>query len=168
MAIGGLLSFFKETIEEYIDNNMLRYGIRVPPEEDDNIVEWSIRCVKFMKTFFRQVTPTTPENKYTKIESPIKNGEEFYEYNEVPRPLFGAIVLAIFISVLVTVIVMPHFVVIKSKWFILFSTFFRIGCTIFGGGNVLVPMLLSELKDWITDRQFFDGFVIVSSLPGPL
>ena len=52
----------------------------------------------------------------------------------------------------------------------LFESFFRIGSIIYGGGQVVLPMLLTEVVDpgWVTEHQFWQGFAIVQALPGPL
>ncbi|ETV71785.1 hypothetical protein H257_12931 [Aphanomyces astaci] len=52
----------------------------------------------------------------------------------------------------------------------LFYAFFRIGSIIFGGGQVMLPMLLNDIVQagWVTKDQFFIGFALIQSLPGPL
>ncbi|RHY76033.1 hypothetical protein DYB34_013443 [Aphanomyces astaci] len=52
----------------------------------------------------------------------------------------------------------------------LFYAFFRIGSIIFGGGQVMLPMLLNDIvyARWVTKDQFFIGFALIQSLPGPL
>jgi len=58
----------------------------------------------------------------------------------------------------------------KSGLFALFESFYRIGSIIYGGGQVVLPMLLNEVVDpgWVTKEQFFQGFALVQALPGPL
>lgn len=52
----------------------------------------------------------------------------------------------------------------------LFESFFRIGSIVYGGGQVILPMLLSEVVDpgWVTEDQFWQGFALTQALPGPL
>ncbi|CBJ29849.1 conserved unknown protein [Ectocarpus siliculosus] len=52
----------------------------------------------------------------------------------------------------------------------LFKAFFRIGSIIYGGGQVVLPMLVDEVVDpgWLTEKQFYQGFALVQALPGPL
>lgn len=52
----------------------------------------------------------------------------------------------------------------------LFESFFRIGSIIYGGGQVVLPMLLVEVVEtnWLAESEFFIGFGLVQSLPGPL
>ena len=52
----------------------------------------------------------------------------------------------------------------------LFESFYRTGSLIFGGGQVVLPMLLTEVVDtgWVTEQQFLDGFALMLALPGPL
>jgi chromate transporter len=48
----------------------------------------------------------------------------------------------------------------------LFESFFRVGTMIFGGGYVVLPMLL--LENLVPVPQFFQGFALVQAIPGPL
>lgn len=52
----------------------------------------------------------------------------------------------------------------------LFYTFYWIGSIIFGGGQVMLPMLLHAvvMQGWVSKEQFLLGFALVQSLPGPL
>lgn len=52
----------------------------------------------------------------------------------------------------------------------LFYTFYWIGSIIFGGGQVMLPMLLDNvvMAGWVSKEQFLIGLALVQSLPGPL
>lgn len=52
----------------------------------------------------------------------------------------------------------------------LFYTFYWIGSIIFGGGQVMLPMLLDDvvMAGWVSKEQFLVGLALVQSLPGPL
>ncbi|KAG7375829.1 hypothetical protein PHYPSEUDO_015145 [Phytophthora pseudosyringae] len=52
----------------------------------------------------------------------------------------------------------------------LFYTFYWIGSIIFGGGQVMLPMLLNDVvvAGWVSKEQFLIGLALVQSLPGPL
>ena len=52
----------------------------------------------------------------------------------------------------------------------LFESFYRTGSLIFGGGQVVLPMLLTEVVDGglVTEQQFLDGFALMLALPGPM
>lgn len=53
----------------------------------------------------------------------------------------------------------------------LFENFYRNGSLIFGGGNVLVPLLFSEFvafKHYLSEEEFLGGFALVQVLPGPV
>ena len=46
---------------------------------------------------------------------------------------------------------------------------YRIGCIIFGGGQVVLPMLQDEVvPDWMTNDQYLQGLGLSQSMPGPL
>ncbi len=52
----------------------------------------------------------------------------------------------------------------------LFETMWRVGSIIFGGGQVVLPMLYAEVVStgWIAQSTFYQGFALAQSLPGPL
>jgi chromate transporter len=53
----------------------------------------------------------------------------------------------------------------------LFENFYRNGSIIFGGGQVLTPLLYTEfveLKQYLDAKQFLSGYAIAQSLPGPV
>lgn len=53
----------------------------------------------------------------------------------------------------------------------LFENFYRNGSLIFGGGQVLIPVLLTELvefKGYLTEEQFISGYAMVQAVPGPV
>jgi chromate transporter len=55
--------------------------------------------------------------------------------------------------------------------FKLFENFYRNGSLIFGGGQVLVPLLFTEFvefKKYLTSSEFLTGYALVQALPGPV
>lgn len=54
-------------------------------------------------------------------------------------------------------------------FWILFTTFFKIGLFTIGGGYAMIPMIEREVvqnKKWITDEDFLDLMAIAQSAPG--
>lgn len=52
----------------------------------------------------------------------------------------------------------------------LFENFYRNGSLIFGGGQVLIPLLYTEFvefKAYLSSEEFLTGFAIVQAVPGP-
>jgi chromate transporter len=54
----------------------------------------------------------------------------------------------------------------------LFENFYRNGSLVFGGGQVLTPMLYTEFvtyapKRYVTNDEFLSGYALVQALPGP-
>jgi chromate transporter len=52
----------------------------------------------------------------------------------------------------------------------LFENFYRNGILIFGGGQVLVPLMFTEfveVKHYLTNSEFLSGFALQQALPGP-
>ena len=53
----------------------------------------------------------------------------------------------------------------------LFESFYRYGYLVIGGGQVVVPLMHSELVElnrYMTDQEFLTGFGLVQGLPGPM
>ncbi len=53
----------------------------------------------------------------------------------------------------------------------LFESFYRFGYLVIGGGQVVVPLMYSELVDvnhYMTSQEFLTGFGLVQGLPGPM
>jgi chromate transporter len=52
----------------------------------------------------------------------------------------------------------------------IFENFYRNGSMIFGGGQVLVPLLFTEFvefKKMMTSEEFISGYALVQAIPGP-
>ena len=53
----------------------------------------------------------------------------------------------------------------------IFENFYRNGSLIFGGGQVLVPLLYTEFvefKEYLTSQEFISGYGFVQAIPGPV
>ncbi|MFT7032332.1 MAG: chromate transporter [Cyclobacteriaceae bacterium] len=53
----------------------------------------------------------------------------------------------------------------------IFENFYRNGSLIFGGGQVLIPLMYTEFvefKGYLTSEEFLSGFALVQALPGPV
>lgn len=53
----------------------------------------------------------------------------------------------------------------------LFESFYRYGYLVIGGGQVVVPLMYSELVEinqYMTSKEFLTGFGLVQGLPGPM
>lgn len=53
----------------------------------------------------------------------------------------------------------------------LFERFYRYGYLVFGGGQVVVPLMFSELveaRSFLTGQEFLTGYGLVQGLPGPM
>ena len=50
------------------------------------------------------------------------------------------------------------------------ESFYRMGSLVFGGGQVVLPMMLTEVVSpgWVTEEEFLDGFALMLALPGPM
>lgn len=97
-----------------------------------------------------------------------------FKYNQQPKEEKTTIKInwsnfILWISVLVFAAVLggvTHYLPIR-----LFENFYRNGSLIFGGGQVLIPLLYNEFvefKGWLTSEEFLSGYGFVQALPGPV
>lgn len=59
----------------------------------------------------------------------------------------------------------------RERSVLLFENFYRNGSLIFGGGQVLIPLLYTEFvefKSYLSSEEFLTGFGMVQALPGPV
>ena len=81
----------------------------------------------------------------------------------------GALIFLVWGGVLIFVIVLKDVGNVDNEYLIIFETMYRVGSLIFGGGQVVLPMLQSEVSpSWMTSDTFFQGLGLAQSLPGPL
>ena len=77
--------------------------------------------------------------------------------------------LAVFASLAVAGIVLAS--LLDVRLIQLFESFYRYGYLVFGGGQVVVPVMHSELVDvraYMTNQEFLTGYGLVQGLPGPM
>lgn len=101
----------------------------------------------------------------------IYKGKIDVDMNTVPFnwkkliPFFGVL---IFFALLGAIINRTSFFSLPVR---LFENFYRNGIMIFGGGQVLVPLLYTEfveMKQYLTSQEFLAGFALQQAIPGPL
>lgn len=82
----------------------------------------------------------------------------------------GLLLFAIWLAVLLVSVFARSVLKVSDPYFQLFETFYRVGSLIFGGGQVALPMLSTEMvsKGWLSAGIFFDGLALVQALPGPM
>jgi chromate transporter len=59
----------------------------------------------------------------------------------------------------------------SSRLVILFENCYRFGSLVFGGGNVLIPMMLEQFVNhahYMTTAEFLNGVGLVQAIPGPI
>lgn len=94
----------------------------------------------------------------------------------------GGALLILWAAVLITVVTLAARLEnppLPLQWF---AAFFRTGSVIYGGGQVVLPMLYYDVVketctngvcteapgSWMTSKQFYAGLGVVQALPGPL
>jgi chromate transporter len=75
----------------------------------------------------------------------------------------------LWIAVFLVLAAVGHFT--KALPIRLLENFYRNGSLIFGGGQVLIPLLYTEFvefKHYLTSEEFLTGYAIVQAVPGPV
>lgn len=83
----------------------------------------------------------------------------------------GVVLIFLWAAVLATVITLRHqngYVGWESLYW--FEAFYRTGSIIFGGGQVVLPLLQNEVvaTGWMSLEDYLTGFALVQAMPGPL
>jgi chromate transporter len=77
--------------------------------------------------------------------------------------------LILFISIALSSVLLNRFT--QFKIFDILESFYRYGYLVFGGGQVVVPVMVTELveqKNYMSHDDFLTGFGFVQGLPGPM
>jgi len=81
----------------------------------------------------------------------------------------GALIWLAWLVILIVVIVLVDSFEVENDYLEIFEKMYRIGSIIFGGGQVVLPMLQDEVVEaWMTKDQFLQGLALAQSMPGPL
>lgn len=81
----------------------------------------------------------------------------------------GGLIFLVWLAVLILCIILVDVGNIDNDFLEIFETMYRIGSIIFGGGQVVLPLLQDEVvPQWMTKDQFLQGLGLAQSMPGPL
>jgi chromate transporter len=112
------------------------------------------------------------KNPFGTYQAPSKgwDGMSDLTFRRIGIPLWvGGLIFFVYVGVLVLTIILVDVVGIENDYLTIFEVMFRIGSIIFGGGQVVLPMLQTEVvPSWISRENFLQGLGIAQSMPGPL
>jgi chromate transporter len=81
----------------------------------------------------------------------------------------GGFIVFMWAFILVLAIILTEVVGVNNVYLEIFDVLYRIGSIIFGGGQVVLPMLQDVVVPmWMTTNQFLQGLGLAQSMPGPL
>jgi chromate transporter len=81
----------------------------------------------------------------------------------------GASILFFWATILTLAICLVDVANIENVYLQIFETMYRVGSIIYGGGQVVLPLLQDEVVPaWMTKDQFLQGLGLAQSMPGPL
>lgn len=111
-----------------------------------------------------------PFSNYNKSPSRGWDANNDETIKRIGIPLYmGALIFLTWLGILIMVILLINVSDLHSKNLDIFETTYRIGSIIFGGGQVVLPLLQNEVvPQWMTKDQFLQGLALAQSMPGPL
>lgn len=153
LAAGGLVAFIDSKRKKPLGKPRLG--------RDNNMFHTSFLI--FFSMLFRESGTYKAPSKGWDAESDLT-------MKRIGIPLWvGACIFFIWIGVLVLTIILVDVVEVQNDYLTIFEVMFRIGSIIFGGGQVVLPMLQSEVVPaWMSKDNFFQGLGLAQSMPGPL
>jgi chromate transporter len=81
----------------------------------------------------------------------------------------GACIFVFWAALFATVVILKDVMKLTNVYLDIFETMYRIGSIIFGGGQVVLPMLQDVVVPaWMTNDQYLQGLGLAQSVPGPL
>ncbi|KAG2392156.1 hypothetical protein C9374_012408 [Naegleria lovaniensis] len=188
MVLGGILTLVKFYLEKLIDNRLKNYiteteeekletlkKLLKEKEQEEGIFNFTSSLIKVKtillktKIFFSSFR-RSPRQFSNTIQSGSQSDNETSGRQQTPittfKPWMGILFLGLFFVILGGLMIGRIF--FEFKYLIWFEAFYRIGCMIFGGGHVVLGMIVTEFTDYITEQEFLNGFSLVSCLPGPM
>ena len=143
-------------------------GDEVIPPESSQYVFPSMLLSGGLLTYFDSMRKT-PFGQY-KTPSKGWDAESDLTMKRIGIPLWvGALIFLLWAIILVLVILLVDVSNIENEYLKIFEVMWRIGSIIFGGGQVVLPMLQNEVvPHWMNKDAFLQGLGLAQSMPGPL
>lgn len=94
-----------------------------------------------------------------------KENPEPSQYRKKPNWIYLVLYIAIFLGVGLVALFTTY------KPVVLFENFYRFGSLVFGGGQVLIPLMLEQFtahQQYLTEQEFLVGYGMVQAVPGPV
>jgi chromate transporter len=117
--------------------------------------------------FFRQSFVFAAVLLFGGLASVLFSKEKFHVPSLKVKPKWGYLIALVSIA-LIGILLSYLF---DFKLFIIFESFYRYGYLVIGGGQVVIPYMVSDLVDvyqYMTASEFLTGFGFVQGIPGPM
>jgi chromate transporter len=138
---------------------------------EPTVSQWVFPCTLALGGLITYVDHKRP-NPFSNYGSPSAgwDRESDETMKRIGIPLWvGGLIFLVWLAVLVGVIVIEDTQDVDNEYLEIFETMYRIGSIIFGGGQVVLPLLQDEVVPyWMTREQFLQGLGLAQSMPGPL
>eukprot|EP00934_Nitzschia_sp_Nitz4_P004844 Nitzschia sp. Nitz4//scaffold28_size193895//89419//91122//NITZ4_001655-RA/size193895-augustus-gene-0.308-mRNA-1//-1//CDS//3329545952//4834//frame0 len=162
-SLGVLLGLMSALLAILIDNDE-----RIKP----TVSQWVFPLSLFVGGLVTYIDHKreNPWSSYDKSPSKGWDRESDDTMKRIGIPLWmGGFFFLVWGGVLVLCILLVDVAEVENEYLEIFETMYRIGSIIFGGGQVVLPMLQEEVVPrWMTNEQFLQGLGLAQSMPGPL
>mmetsp|Transcript_95603 Transcript_95603/g.247201 ORF Transcript_95603/g.247201 Transcript_95603/m.247201 type:complete len:476 (-) Transcript_95603:190-1617(-) len=142
-----------------------------PPDKDGRKVMWIFPLLIIIggavTYFYRGPLPQqTAEQAASAASEAGKDCESFGVGPIVGACLIGLVIIVFFVSFALSITLDYE----DNKFIFWFSAFWRTGTVIWGGGQVVLPLLENEVvpTGWIESPTFYAGLALAQAMPGPL
>jgi chromate transporter len=161
-TLGLCLSLFSCLIAILINGDE-----RIPPTSSQYVFPITLVIGGFVT--YLDSKRATPFSTY-KAPSKGWEAESDATMKRIGIPLWvGGLIFLVWAVLLVTVICLVDVANVENEYLKIFEVMYRIGSIIFGGGQVVLPLLQDEVVPaWMTKDQFLQGLGLAQSMPGPL
>ena len=108
-----------------------------------------------------------------KREQDLQKQDSFDNHQEYISRVAGSLFVVVCVLVTLVVLYIHHAMstaTSRNLAWDLFDAFWRMGGTVFGGGQVVLPMIYNEVvaRGWLPENIFLYGFALVQCMPGPM
>ncbi|MFA5660029.1 MAG: chromate efflux transporter [Bacilli bacterium] len=86
---------------------------------------------------------------------------------KIEKPRWMILLIVVFLALLNEGLIL----LFESDWLILYTSFYRYGYSVIGGGQIVVPLMIQDLvvsQSLISLNDFLAGYAIDQAIPGPL
>ena len=160
--LGVILALISSLVTILINNDR-----RIPPNVSQWVFPLMLACGGLV-TYIDFKRPKSFSNYGSPSAGWDRDSDETMQRIGIPLWV-GGLIIFLWAFILVLVIILSDVAGVDNVYLEIFDVLYRIGGVIFGGGQVVLPLLQDVVVPmWMTKNQFLQGLGLAQSMPGPL